>query len=72
MPKTRAEKIAAIEEEMRTLETERQKYIALEKEQAKKDRVRRFCKRAGLLEKMLPDTIILTDEQFTNPRGNLV
>ena len=35
-----------------------------QKEQERKDRTRRLCKRAGLLESLLPDTIPLTDEQF--------
>ena len=64
MAKTRIEKIATIEEEMRLLEVERKKLLAQEKEQAKKDRTKRLCKRAGLLESLLPDTIALTDEQF--------
>ncbi len=30
----------------------------------RKDRTKRLCKRMGLFESMLPDTITLTDEQF--------
>ncbi len=35
-----------------------------QKEQERKDRTKRLCKRAGLLESLLPGTIPLTDEQF--------
>ena len=35
-----------------------------QKEQERKERTKRLCKRAGLLESLLPDTIALTDEQF--------
>ncbi len=35
-----------------------------QKVQERKDRTKRLCKRAGLLESLLPDTIPLTDEQF--------
>jgi hypothetical protein len=35
-----------------------------QKEKERKDRTKRLCKRAGLLESLLPDTISLTDEQF--------
>jgi len=34
------------------------------KEQERKDRTNRLCKRIGLFEKLLPDTITLTEEQF--------
>ena len=39
----------------------------LEKEQsqqARKERTHRLCKRGGIIEKLLPDIITLTDEQF--------
>jgi hypothetical protein len=35
-----------------------------QKEQERKERTKRLCKRAGLLESLLVDTIALTDEQF--------
>jgi len=35
-----------------------------QKEQERKERTNRLCKRAGVLESLLPDTIALTDEQF--------
>jgi len=35
-----------------------------QKEQERKDRTNRLCKRMGLFEKLLPDCITLTEEQF--------
>ena len=35
-----------------------------QKEQERKDRTNRLCKRMGFIEKLLPDTIPLTEEQF--------
>ena len=64
MAKTKIEKIATIEEEIRQLK-ERQKQLQQQHNaQERKDRTRRLCKRAGLLESLLPDTIPLTGEQF--------
>ena len=64
MAKTTSEKISSIETEIQQLENQRKKLIQQQKEQDRKDRTRRLCKRAGLLESLLPDTISLTDEQF--------
>ena len=64
MAKTKTEKIESITTEIQQLENQRKKLIQQEKEQERKDRTRRLCKRAGLLESLLPDTIPLTDEQF--------
>lgn len=64
MAKTKAEKIANIELQMTQLENQRKKLIQEQKQQERKDRTKRLCKRMGLFESMLPDTIPLTDEQF--------
>ena len=64
MAKTKAEKIAAIELQMTQLENQRKKLLQEKKQQERKDRTKRLCKRMGLFESMLPDTIPLTDEQF--------
>lgn len=64
MAKTKTEKITSIEEEIRQLENKRRQLLQEQKTQERKDRTRRLCRRAGLLESMLPDTITLTDEQF--------
>ena len=64
MAKTKIEKIASIEEEIRQLENKKKRLIQEQKEQERKDRTNRLCKRMGLFEKLLPDTILLTEEQF--------
>lgn len=57
MAKTKIEKIAGIEEEIRQL-------VQAQKVQERKDRTKRLCRRMGLFESLLPDAISLTDEQF--------
>ena len=64
MAKTKAEKIADIELQMTQLENLRKKLIQEQKQQERKDRTKRLCKRMGLIESMLPESISLTDEQF--------
>ena len=64
MAKTKLEKIAGIEEEIRQLENKKKRLMQEQKEQERKDRTNRLCKRMGLFEKLLPDTITLTEEQF--------
>ncbi len=64
MAKTKLEKIAGIEEEIRQLENKRKRLIQEQKEQERKGRTNRLCKCMGLFEKLLPDTIPLTEEQF--------
>lgn len=64
MAKTKAEKIADIELQLEQLENQRKKLVQEQKIQERKDRTKRLCKRMGLFESMLPDTIPLTDEQF--------
>ena len=64
MAKTKIEKIASIEEEIRQLENKKKRLLQEQKEQERKDRTNRLCKRMGLFEKLLPDTIPLTEEQF--------
>ena len=64
MAKTKIEKIASIDEEIRQLTNKKKRLIQEQKEQERKDRTNRLCKRMGLFEKLLPDTIPLTEEQF--------
>jgi hypothetical protein len=64
MAKTKTEKIASIQEQIAQLENQRKRLEQQQKEQERKDRTKRLCKRMGLFESMLPDTITLTDEQF--------
>lgn len=64
MAKTKAEKIADIELQLVQLENQRKKLVQEQKQQERKDRTKRLCKRMGLFESMLPESIPLTDEQF--------
>ena len=64
MAKSKIEKIASIEEEIRQLK-ERQRLLQQQHNaQERKDRTKRLCRRMGLFESLIPDTILLTDEQF--------
>ena len=64
MAKSRLEKIEDIKTEIQQLENQRKRLLQAEKEQERNDRTKRLCKRAGLLESLIPDSITLTDEQF--------
>ena len=64
MAKTKLEKIAGIEEEIRQLENRRRQLVQEQKAQERKDRTKRLCRRMGLFESLVPDTIPLTEEQF--------
>ena len=64
MAKTKLEKIAGIEEEIRQLENRRRQLIQEQKTQERKDRTKRLCRRMGLFESLLPASIPLTEEQF--------
>ena len=64
MAKNKTEKIATIQEQIAQLENQRKRLIQEQKIQERKDRTKRLCKRAGLLESLLPDTIPLSDGQF--------
>ena len=64
MAKTRTEKIDSLLIEIEQLENKRKQLMQEQKQQERKDRTKRLCRRAGLLESLLPDTIPLTEEQF--------
>lgn len=64
MAKTKSEKIADIEMQIAQLENRQKKLIQEQKLQERKDRTKRLCKRMGLFESLLPDTIPLSEEQF--------
>ena len=64
MAKTKTEKITSIEEEIRQLENKRRQLVQEQKTQERKDRTKRLCRRMGLFESLVPDTIPLTEEQF--------
>ena len=62
--KTTAERIEAARIEKQQAETRIKKLLQEQKAQERKERNHRLCKRGGLVEKLLPDLIKLTDEQF--------
>ncbi|MDR2925333.1 MAG: DUF3847 domain-containing protein [Azoarcus sp.] len=64
MAKTKTERIAEIQTQIAQLEKRQKELEQAQKVQERKDRTKRLCKRAGLLESLLPDTIPLTDEHF--------
>jgi predicted nuclease with TOPRIM domain len=64
MAKTRTEKIDSLQTEIAQLESKRKHLIQEQKTQERKDRTKRLCRRMGLFESLLPDTITLTDEHF--------
>jgi hypothetical protein len=61
---TAAEKRISIEEQIRQLDNKRKLLIQEEKEEARKARTHRICVRGGMIEGLLPDTIMLSDERF--------
>ena len=62
--KTTAEKITGVEEQIKQLENCKRELLQQQKTQERKERDRRLCSRGAYLEKIVPDTIPLTDEQF--------
>ncbi len=62
--KDQSRKITSIEEEIRQLENRRRQLVQEQKAQERKDRTKRLCRRMGLFESLVPDTIPLTEEQF--------
>ena len=64
MAKTTTQKRLSVEEQIRQLENHRKQLIQQEKAEERKARNHRLCKRGGTVEKLLPDLITLTDEQF--------
>ena len=74
MAKTKAEKITSIEEEIRQLENRRRQLVQEQKAQERKDRTKRLCRRMGLFESLVPDTIPLTEAEqilFTTAKDYL-
>ena len=65
MAKTRLERIEAIQLKKQQLEEQEKKLQKAHDEQQRKERDKRLRSRGEVLEKILPDTITLTVEQFT-------
>jgi hypothetical protein len=64
MAKTNTEKLNKIDEEMLQLANKRKAIVQKQKQEERKARTSRLCRRMGLIESILPETIALTDEQF--------
>ena len=64
MPRKETDKLASIEERIKQLTKQKEEIEKKQKERNDKARTNRLCRRMGLLESMLPETITLTDEQF--------
>jgi hypothetical protein len=64
MAKTTNDRIAAIDLEIEQLGNQRKELLQKKKEADRRARTSRLCRRSGLLESILPDTILLTDERF--------
>jgi hypothetical protein len=64
MAKTTMERIAEAQEKINQDENKLKLLQRQQKEEERKARTNRICKRGGLLESLLPGTIPLTDEQF--------
>ena len=62
--KTTVEKIEDAKAKITQYENHMKQLVQKQKAEERKARTKRLCSRAGLLESMLPDTIVLTDEQF--------
>ena len=64
MSKTKLEKIASYDEQIEQIKKRQQLLRQQHNKQERKDRTKRLCSRHGLLEKMLPEIITVTDEQY--------
>jgi len=64
MTKTRLEKIDGIREEIEQLKIRQKLLLQQHNTHERKARTHRLCRRGGIVEKLLPDLITLTDEQF--------
>ena len=72
MAKTKLEKINAIKLKKQWLDEQEKKLQKAHKAQLNKERDKRLRTRGEALEKMLPDTINLTAEQFTTFLGSML
>ena len=62
--RTLEEKIAAAQKEAEQKQNHLKTLLQKQKVEERKARTHRLCKRGGIIEKLLPDLIRLTDEQF--------
>jgi len=64
MSKSKLEKAERLEEEIQRLKNEKKIVLQQHREQERKARAHRICKRGALLESILPESVDLTDEQL--------
>ena len=64
MAKSYDEKIAEGKKKIKQEQNHMKQLIQKQKVQERKDRTKRLCRRMGLFESMLPDTIPLSEEKF--------
>jgi hypothetical protein len=64
MAKTTSQKIEAAKAEIQQMENQLKLLMQKYKEEEQKKRTHRICQRGGYLEKVLPDTIALTEDNF--------
>ena len=62
--KTDEEKIAIRDAKILQLQNEKKAILQRQKAKERKERNNRLCRRHGLLEKLLPDIITITDDQY--------
>jgi len=62
--KTAEEKLAAKDARIKQLQKQKQAIIKRENAKERKARNHRLCRRHGLFEKLMPDIINITDEQY--------
>ena len=65
MAKSRTEKIASYDEQIAALQKKRNEELDKQKQEEKDEREKRQRKRGEILEKLIPETVNLTVEQFT-------
>jgi hypothetical protein len=65
MAKSRTEKIASYDEQIAALQKKRTEEFDKQKQEEKDEREKRQKKRGEILEKLIPETVNLTIEQFT-------
>ena len=65
MAKSRTEKIASYDEQIAMLQKKRNEELDKQKQEEKDEREKRQRKRGEILEKLIPETVDLTIEQFT-------
>jgi butyrate kinase len=64
MTKTKLDRATELEEQIQQMQNRRKLLLQQHKEDERKKRTHRICKRGALLENILPETLTLTDEQI--------